>query len=109
MGINSLPHSQLTAGARDHADRKFKFSAGYQRHPYLTLESGVRGRAVVKVYSNSKCYCLRCCCEELRVSRHKASISSPLFNKLDSRDVNNFKWQIIVCNGGEDIRWVYFK
>lgn len=52
MGINSWPHPQLTASARDHADRKFKFSAGYQRHPYLTLESGVKGRAVVKIYGN---------------------------------------------------------
>lgn len=39
MEINSFPHPQMTAGARDRADRKFKFSAGYQRHPYLTLES----------------------------------------------------------------------
>jgi len=96
MGINSLPHPQLTGSERDHADRKFKFCAGYQRHPYLTLESGVKGRAVVKVCGNQKHYCLRCCCEELRVSWYKASISSPLFNKLDSRDVNNFKWQVTV-------------
>lgn len=42
MEINSLPHPQLTASARAHADRKFKFSAGYQRHPYLTLKVGLK-------------------------------------------------------------------
>lgn len=52
MGINSLLHPQLTAIARDHADRKFKFSAGCQRHPCLILESGVKGQAVVKVCGN---------------------------------------------------------
>lgn len=45
MGINSLPLPQLAASAKAHADRKFKFSAGYQHHPYLTLESGVKGQA----------------------------------------------------------------